>query len=78
MKYFTYKVPTLLVDGVTVDGEHKTISSDEIRRDYYPGWRERAVSRYGEQYVNDHFIFEDCLVDWCIEHDAWESWNDDH
>lgn len=49
-----------------------TLSEDDIRKDYWPWWKERMIKKYGEVHFNENFCFEDCLDDWKIVNRAWE------
>ena len=69
MRYFTFAQPV----NDEGDPEHVTMSEDDIRKEYWPYWYGKMCAKYGHQYVDDNFTFEDCLTDWIIVHWAWES-----
>ena len=47
-----------------------TISDEDIRRDYYPWWKEQ-LKKAGKDPAN--YTFEDCLDNWRVVNWAWES-----
>lgn len=68
MRYFSYNEYTEDPNENPV----KTVSEEDIRRDYYPYWYERMCKKYGEEYVDAYFSFPDCLEDWIVVNWAWE------
>lgn len=56
------------------DGEEgwvTTLSEEDIRRDYFPYWQKRMIDKFGEEYYNAIYSFEDCLDDWVVGNWAW-------
>jgi len=53
-----------------VNGYFETVE-DEIRRDYFPYWQKRMIDKFGEEYYNANYCFEDCLNDWIVGNWAW-------
>ena len=66
MRYFSFNE----FDGES--GWVSTLSEDDIRRDYFPYWQKRMIDKFGEEYYNANYSFEDCLNDWIIGNWAWE------
>lgn len=50
-----------------------TVSEEDIRKEYYPYWYKRLCERFGQEYVDNKYSFEDCLTDWTTIHWAWKS-----
>ena len=70
MRYFSFN---------EFDGESEwvsTLSEDDIRRDYFPYWQKRMIDKFGEEYYNATYSFEDCLNDWIVGNWAWEVYPD--
>ena len=65
MRYFSYH--DYGEDGVT------TLSEEEIRESYYPYWYQLVCKKYGKEYTDATYSFEDCLDDWLVVNLAWES-----
>lgn len=49
-------------------GQHvsETLTENDIRKEYYSYWYEQMCKKYGEEYVNDHYSWKDCLEDWIV------------
>lgn len=70
MRYFSYNEP----------GEYpkpygfyiKTVSEEEIRKEFYPFWYDRMCKKFGKDHVDKTYNFEDCLEDWKVVNYAWE------
>ena len=71
MRYYSY-------NEMGDNGENLiiTVSEDEIRKTYYPWWKERMYKKFGKDAVDAKFSFDDCLYDWIVVNWAWESTND--
>lgn len=69
MRYFTFVQPI----NDTGDSEYVTMSEQEIWKEYYPDWYEQMCDKYEQAYVDENYSFEDCIEDWMIIHQAWES-----
>jgi len=67
MRYFSYIEP---------DQEVQTMSAQEIRETYYPYWYDLMCKKFGKEYVDKTYNFEDCLEDWIIVNWAWEVHDD--
>jgi hypothetical protein len=50
-----------------------TWSEEDILLNYYPYWYERMCEKFGKEYVDQNYGFEDCLEDWITVNRAWES-----
>jgi hypothetical protein len=50
-----------------------TLSEKEILEQYYPYWYRKMCEKFGQEYVDATYCFEDCLTDWCTIHWAWKS-----
>ena len=68
MRYFTYIEPE--EDSGT---KYVTLSEEEIRNEYYPYWYGKMCRKFGKEYVDKTYSFEECLEDWRIIHWAVES-----
>jgi hypothetical protein len=53
-----------------------TKSEYDIRSDYWPYWYKRMCDKFGQDYVDKNYCFEDCLEDWIVINWAWESKNE--
>lgn len=53
-----------------------TKSESEIREEYWSYWYDRMCKKFGQNYVDQMYSFEDCLEDWIISNWAWESKNE--
>jgi hypothetical protein len=74
MRYFSYIQPIFSDDdtGTLIGDEIITESEEQIRREYYPWWREQMIKKYGEEAFNRNWSFEECLNDWVVVHWAKE------
>jgi hypothetical protein len=72
MRYFCYDELVEPDSGTSV----VTVSEEDIRKEYYPWWRERMIKKYGEQEFEKCWSFEDCLEDWMVTNWAWEVKDD--
>lgn len=72
MRYFSYDEPAMDTDGNVVNNVVVTMSEEEIRKEYYPYWYEKMCKKYGKQYVDENYSFEECLIDWQAVNWAWE------
>lgn len=73
MRYFSYNEYD--PDSPHADemgGYVVTMSEDEIRREYYPYWYGKMCEKYGKEYVDANYSFEECLLDWQCVHWAWK------
>lgn len=72
MRYYTYIDPK---DPAKDDFSPVYITKSEydIKREYYPYWYTQMIKKFGEEYVNKTYCFEDCLDDWIVVNWAWES-----
>lgn len=66
MRYYSYN------EYDETGGHIETKSEDDIRNEYYPYWRGKMIEKFGEEFVNKTYSFEDCLVDWIVVNWAWE------
>ncbi len=69
MRYYCYNEPV----GNGSENEVITNSEEDIRNEYYPYWYEQMCSKYGKDFVDKVFSFENCLEDWIVINWAWES-----
>lgn len=58
-------------------GHIETVSEEDIRKEYYPYWYEKMCQKFGKEYVDATYSFEDCLEDWQVIHWAWEVKDED-
>jgi hypothetical protein len=73
MRYFSYNEYDPghpLADDT--GGYVRTLSEEDIRREYYPYWYKKMCEKYGQERVDNDYTFEDFLGDWIIVHWAWE------
>jgi hypothetical protein len=73
MRYFSYNEydPGHPLPDDT-GGYVRTLSEEDIRREYYPYWYKKMCEKYGQERVDNDYTFEDFLADWIIVHWAWE------
>ena len=64
MRYFCYDDYSI---GLTV------VSENDIRESYYPFWYEKMCKKYGKEKVDKFYSFQECLEDWIVLNEAWES-----
>ena len=69
MRFFCYN-EFVFDDSGVVGNAVVVVSEDDIRRDYYPWWKEQ-LKRSGRN--PDDYTFDDCLDDWMVVNWAWES-----
>jgi hypothetical protein len=74
VKIFCYNEPIFDDNGNLIGNELITVSDEDIRRDYYPWWKEQ-MKRSGRN--PDDYTFYDCLDDWMVVNWAWESHDGD-
>ena len=70
MRYFCYN------DTYDIEqngAEIVTISEDKIRRQNWGDWYYKMCQKFGKEYVDKNYCFEDCLDEWIIVNNAWES-----
>jgi hypothetical protein len=53
--------------------EVETVSEEQIRDWEWYDWQRKMSRKYGADYVNENFCFQDCLDEWIIVNKAWES-----
>ena len=70
MRFFCYNEFVFDDNGNVVDNKLITVSDEDIRRDYYPWWKEQ-LKKAGKDPAN--YTFEDCLDNWRVVNWAWES-----
>ena len=70
MRYFCY-------NELVEEGEDPvvTVSEDDIHKNYYPYWYDGMCKKFGKEYVDETYSFEDCLDDWIVVNWAWEKTN---
>jgi hypothetical protein len=73
MRYYSYNELPSEDQSIGDKGFIVTLSEKEILEQYYPHWYRLMCKRYGQEYVDTTFSFEDCLDDWCVLHWAWKS-----
>jgi hypothetical protein len=66
MNWFTYVEPNEQGEDVFV-----TVSEEDVRRDFYPQWREKMIKKYGQEKFDSTWSFQECLEDWCLVYNAW-------
>ena len=72
MRYYSFNELVLDENGNIVDDKAITVSEEEIRRTYFPYWRQRKSKRTGEPCPDSDSEFEDCLDYWIVANWAWE------
>ena len=70
VRFFCYNEPIFDDNGNVVGNKLITVSDEDIRRDYYPWWKEQ-LKKAGKDPAN--YTFEDCLDNWRVVNWAWES-----
>lgn len=68
MRYYSYNELSDNDEEVVI-----TLSEEDIKTLYYRYWYTRMCTKFGKEYVDENYSFEDCLEDWIIVHWAWES-----
>jgi hypothetical protein len=53
--------------------EVETVSEEQIRDWEWYAWQRRKSWKEGTDYVNKTYCFQDCLDEWIIVNQAWES-----
>jgi hypothetical protein len=51
----------------------ETISEDKIRRQEWGNWYYKMCQKFGKEHVDENYSFQDCLDEWIIVNQAWES-----
>jgi hypothetical protein len=69
MRYFCYNE----WDEKTGDKWVETVSEQQIRDWEWYSWQRRKSWKEGTDYVNETYCFQDCLDEWIIVNQAWES-----
>lgn len=69
MRYFSYND---YKTDPSIDPCVTTVSEDDIRKEYYPYWKGKMIEKFGEDYFNKNYSFEECIEDFCVVHWAWE------
>ena len=72
MRYFCFNDPDINEEGKLIDNI-TTVSERWIRDNYYPYWQEQMYKKFGKDYVDKNYCFEDCLDQWIVVNWAWES-----
>jgi len=67
MRYFQIQYPDENDNNIV-----EALSEEDIRRDYFPFWYEKMCAKFGKEYVDKNYTFEDCLGDWKVVHWAIE------
>lgn len=67
MRYFEIHYPDS--EGNSI---HEVLSEEDIQREYWPHWYDAGCKKFGKDYVDAHYSFEDCLEDWIVIHWAME------
>jgi hypothetical protein len=71
MKCYHYNEPVFSEYGNVIDYAVKTVTSDEIIKDFYDFWEIKMIEKYGR---SDYRITpENCIEDWVVVNWAWES-----
>ena len=70
MRYFCYNS---VYDIEQNGSEIVTVSEQEIRDREWYAWQRRKSWKEGTDYVNENYCFQDCLDEWIIVNQAWES-----
>lgn len=73
MRYFCY-MTTGGERGETYEVE--TLSEEEIRDEYWDHWYYLMCKKFGKEHVDKTYCFADCLDDWIVTREAWESNNE--
>ena len=63
MRYFMISYPD--EQGFPID---ETLSEEDIRREYWDHWYSKMCTKFGKEYVDKNYSFEECLDDWCVIH----------
>ena len=66
MRYYTFN------EFDSESEQVSTVSEEDIRRDYFPYFQKKMIDKFGQEYYNKPYSFEDCLIDWVYVHHAWE------
>lgn len=51
----------------------ETWSEEDVKQKYWPYWYGKMCDKFGKEYVDQNYTFEDCLDDWIVVNWAWES-----
>jgi hypothetical protein len=73
MRYFSFNE----YDPDHSDGGYiETWSEEDIRVKYYDTWYKLMCKKFGKEYVDATYCFEDCINDFVVVHWAWEVKDD--
>jgi hypothetical protein len=72
MRYYSYNEPVFDEDNNVIGDVVETFSEEDIRKTYYPYWYDRMCFKFGKEYVDKNYSFEECLIDWMHVNWAWE------
>jgi hypothetical protein len=48
-----------------------TVSEDDIRQTYWPYWYKNMCEKFGQEFIDANYSFEDCLTNWITVNWAW-------
>lgn len=68
MRYWSVSYPDDNGNDVT-----ETLSEEDIRKEYWPYWYGKMCEKFGKEFVDKTYSFEDCLEDWIVVNWAVES-----
>ena len=72
MRYYSYNEPVFDTDGNIINNVVETVSEEAIRKEYFPYWYDKMCKKFGKEYVDKNYSFEECLIDWCVVNWAWK------
>ena len=70
MKYYSYNTWRTLSEE---DGYVRTLSEEEIIKEYYDYWQERMIHKFGNEHFEANYTDQDCIDDWIVVNWAWEA-----
>lgn len=68
MRYWSVSYPDENGNDIT-----ETLSEEDIRKEYWLYWYGKMCEKFGKEFVDKTYSFEDCLEDWIIVNWAVES-----
>ena len=68
MRYFTYVEP-----NENDEPTYYTYSEEDVILEYWSYWYDRMCEKYDKSYVDENYLYKDCIDDWIALHGAWEQ-----
>lgn len=69
MKYYSYND---YGTDPSIDPIVRTLSEKEIILEYWDYCYDIMCKKFGKEYTDKIYTYQDCIDDWCVVHWAWE------